>query len=174
MAFSFIRQGIPCRIEGKDIGTGLKNLCKKWRVQTLVKLTERLNAYSMREQEKWEKKDEPMMMEQVSDKVNTLLALIARCQELNQHSVNDVNLLIDSMFSDSADVQQNILTLCSVHKSKGLEWDRVFLLDRPQFMPSKMARKDWQKVQENNLIYVAITRAINELVEIVDYPSPNA
>jgi len=175
LAFSFIRQGIPCRIEGKDIGTGLKNLCKKWRVQTLVKLTERLNAYSMREQEKWEKKDEPMMMEQVSDKVNTLLALIARCQELNQHSVNDVILLIDSMFSDSSDGQpQNILTLCSVHKSKGLEWDRVFLLDRPQFMPSKMARKDWQKVQENNLIYVAITRAVNELVEITDYPSPNA
>lgn len=174
LAFSFIRQGIPCRIEGKDIGNGLKALCKKWRVQTLEKLTERLNAYSMREQDKWQKKDEPMMMEQVADKVNTLLALIARCQELNQHRVEDVMLLIDSMFSDSADGKQNVLTLCSVHKSKGLEWDRVFLLDRQQFMPSKMARKDWQKVQERNLIYVAVTRAINELVEITDYPNPNA
>jgi superfamily I DNA/RNA helicase len=175
LAFSLIRKGIACRIEGKNIGEGLKILCKKWKVQQLNKLVERLTAYSEKEQAKWMSKDEPLKAEQVADKVDTLMALITRCQELGQQSVSDLIALIDAMFSDTIEGQkQNILTLSSVHKSKGLEWNRVFLLDREQFMPSKMARKEWQKGQERNLISVAITRALNELVEITDYPNPNA
>ena len=36
-------------------------------------------------------------------------------------------------------------------------------------MPSKWANSDWQIEQENNLIYVAITRAMKELI-YVDLP----
>ena len=76
--------------------------------------------------------------------------------------------LILSMFSNSDDFRtpKNLLTLCSVHKSKGLEWERVFLLGREDYMPSKWAKKDWMKIQENNLIYVAITRAKKDLIEV--------
>jgi len=49
-----------------------------------------------------------------------------------------------------------------VHKAKGLEWLRVFILDRDR-MPSRWARRDWQVQQEENLIYVAYTRAKEEL-----------
>ena len=72
------------------------------------------------------------------------------------------------MFSNADDktTRKDLLTLCSVHKSKGLEWERVFLLGRQDFMPSKWAKKDWMQVQENNLIYVGITRAKKDLVEV--------
>jgi DNA helicase-2/ATP-dependent DNA helicase PcrA len=46
----------------------------------------------------------------------------------------------------------------------------VFLLGREQFMPSKYAKLQWQKDQERNLIYVAVTRAMTELVEVSEIP----
>jgi superfamily I DNA/RNA helicase len=174
LAFSLIRKGIPCRIEGKNIGDGLKALAKRWKVQQLTKLNERLDTYQSREVEKWEKKDNALQADVVRDKVATLKILIERCNEQGVYMVTDLINLIDSMFSDSVAGQKpNIVTLSSVHKSKGLEWDRVFLLDRKQFMPSKMAKLDWQMKQEDNLIYVAITRAIATLIEITDSPTPH-
>jgi len=58
------------------------------------------------------------------------------------------------------------LRLCTVHRSKGREWDRVFLVGRNQYMPSKYAKKEWEFKQEENLMYVAVTRAKKELVEV--------
>jgi DNA helicase-2/ATP-dependent DNA helicase PcrA len=172
LAFTLIRKGIPCRIEGKNIGDGLKALANRWKVQTLNKLQDRLSSYLEREIAKWTAKDEPLKVEAVEDKVATLRVLIDRCMEQGGSTITALVALIDSMFSDSVAGQRpNILTLSSVHKSKGLEWNRVFILDRQQFMPSKMAKQDWQMKQENNLIYVAVTRAISTLVEITEYPA---
>jgi DNA helicase II / ATP-dependent DNA helicase PcrA len=57
------------------------------------------------------------------------------------------------------------VTLATIHKAKGLEANRVWFLC-PSLCPSKWARQDWQKAQERNLIYVAITRAKSELIKI--------
>jgi hypothetical protein len=40
------------------------------------------------------------------------------------------------------------------------------LLGRNRYMPNRWARKAWQLQQEDNLIYVAITRAKSTLVEV--------
>ncbi len=63
---------------------------------------------------------------------------------------------IDALFADG---EKNVVTLASYHKSKGREWDNVYLLDHAGLCPSKAARQDWQKRQEANLAYVAYTRA---------------
>lgn len=172
LAFSLIRKGIACRVEGKDIGAGLVALAQKWKVQDLNKLVERLTSFRNREVSKMIEKGLETKAEQVEDKVDTLLVLVDRCKEQNRHNVQDLVSLIKSMFSDSGDnyTNKNIVTLSSVHKAKGLEWNRVFLLGREQFMPSKYAKKAWQKGQEQNLIYVAVTRAISELVEVSEIP----
>ena len=55
----------------------------------------------------------------------------------------------------------------SIHRAKGLEADRVFLLQpKGAEIPHPMAKTAWQKAQERNLLYVAITRAKNELVYV--------
>lgn len=54
------------------------------------------------------------------------------------------------------------VTLSSVHRAKGLEWPRVFILE-PHLMPSTRAKEQWQKQQELNLMYVAETRAMHDL-----------
>jgi superfamily I DNA/RNA helicase len=59
-----------------------------------------------------------------------------------------------------------VLTLSTVHKSKGREWTRVYALGRAKFMPSPYAKKEWQMVQESNLEYVMITRAMSEFIDV--------
>lgn len=48
---------------------------------------------------------------------------------------------------------------CStIHKAKGLESENVFLV-APDLLPHPKATKEWQRLQEYNLLYVAYTRA---------------
>lgn len=62
---------------------------------------------------------------------------------------------IDTIFTDN---DKDGICLSTIHKAKGLEADNVFILC-PSLMPSKHAKKEWEKIAEANLIYVAITRA---------------
>jgi DNA helicase II / ATP-dependent DNA helicase PcrA len=54
------------------------------------------------------------------------------------------------------------IVLSTVHKIKGLEADRVFII-RPDLLPMQTP-KAWQAMQEKNLEYVAVTRARLELI----------
>jgi superfamily I DNA/RNA helicase len=78
--------------------------------------------------------------------------------------VSDVTKKIQSIFSD----EKSGIVLSTIHKAKGLESDNVFILNQ-DLMPSRWARKDWEKEQEQNLIYVAYTRAKHKLSFIMDY-----
>jgi superfamily I DNA/RNA helicase len=77
--------------------------------------------------------------------------------------VDEVIQKIESIFTD--DKTTPGIMLSSVHKSKGLEARRVFiLLPEEAPMPHPMSKTSWGREQEMNLKYVAITRAIEELV----------
>lgn len=169
-AFSLIKKGIACRIEGRDIGQGLLNVIGKWKVKNLSALENKLSDYLDRETQKAQTKGNEAMVGVIQDKVDCIRACMEKCYAENLTLVSDLKALIEGMFSNADDktTRKDLLTLCSVHKSKGLEWERVFLLGREDYMPSKWAKKDWMKVQENNLIYVAITRAKRDLVEVQD------
>lgn len=58
--------------------------------------------------------------------------------------------------------------LMTIHKSKGLESKRVFII-RFDTIPSQFSRQDWQIQQELNLMYVMFTRAKKELVFVTDW-----
>lgn len=58
--------------------------------------------------------------------------------------------------------KEESIELSTIHKSKGLESNNVYILC-PSLMPSSFATMDWEKKSENNLIYVAYTRAKNSL-----------
>ena len=82
----------------------------------------------------------------------------------NQETLDGVISSIEKLFSDD---ETNGIKLSSIHKAKGLEANRVFLL-QPEgaSIPHPMAKTSWQREQEFNLLYVAITRAIDELVYV--------
>ncbi len=158
-AYALIRQRVACRILGRDIGVGLENLIKKMQAKNIDRLIEKLNKYQGREMAKHMSKGREDKAQAVDDKVQTLMVIIDHLPE-NRRTVADLIRTIQELFTDN---NKGLLTLCTVHKAKGLEWPRVFILGRHEYMPSKWARKDWQKQQESNLIYVAYTRAKQEL-----------
>ncbi len=68
--------------------------------------------------------------------------------------------MIMSLFEDAERMgdTSRMIVLCSEHRSKGLEWDRVHVLGLNEIQPARCSR-DWQMDQEVNLQYVAVTRA---------------
>ena len=64
--------------------------------------------------------------------------------------------------------EQGGISLSTIHKSKGLENDRVFIIC-PELLPSKYATQPWQLEQERNLTYVAYTRAKKQLIIVNDF-----
>lgn len=90
-----------------------------------------------------------------------------------EEKVKIVELLYESYqgnFSSLKEKVRNIFSgdkkgiiLSTIHKSKGLEADRVFFLN-PELLPSKYAKTSKALYAEKCLKFVAITRAKNELV----------
>jgi superfamily I DNA/RNA helicase len=76
-------------------------------------------------------------------------------------TVDELKRLIDSIFTDEV----KGIMLSTIHKSKGLENERIFLIC-PELLPSRYATTEWMLTQERNLLYVAITRAKKELIYV--------
>lgn len=163
--FAFIRAGVSAKIEGRAIGQGLIALANRWKVKTLDALTTRLEDYARREIEKAIKAKQETKADRISDQVETLFVLIEKARADGSNSVATLHDLINRLFADDVSSKAQV-TLCSAHRSKGLEWNRVFLLGRGELMPSRFARQQWQMEQEINLIYVAVTRAKQTLIEV--------
>jgi superfamily I DNA/RNA helicase len=80
------------------------------------------------------------------------------------YRVEQIAAEIDRIFSD-ANVE-NAVVLSSVHKSKGLEADNVYIIV-PDKLPMVWKNQlPWQYEQECNLHYVAITRAKQKLTYV--------
>ena len=90
----------------------------------------------------------------MEDKVSVLLFL-AKISK----NIDDLKFKIKMIFNDD---NGGGIILSTVHKAKGSESNRVFII-RPDLMPLPNAR-GWQYGQEMNLKYVAITRAKRELI----------
>lgn len=155
VAFELIRRGIKAVVRGRDIGKNLAQLSDNLGGETMEEFYAHLGDYSSKEMQRLEYRNAlDSQVQSLTDKVNTLYAV---AQEVDQPS--QIGRKIESIFSD--DVEGIVLS--SVHRAKGLEANRVFIL-RPELMP--MVRENqqaWEKVQELNCKYVALTRSKSEL-----------
>lgn len=159
IAYKLLAQRIPCHVQGRDIGRGLiaqinKIAGRNAHVLEIGPFRERLQAWKDKEMKRAQDADDEREMERIEDKYQCLVAI------MNYEHVTTVAEMVDeinALFERSTGVK-----LSTVHRAKGLEAERVFVLD-PQLMPSKYARHPWQQTQEANLQYVAYTRAQREL-----------
>ncbi len=167
LAFMLLKKGIGCHVEGKDIGRSIEVLVNKWRVETVRALVVNLESYREKETQRLRDKHGDRAAYRVAaldDRVDTVLALCEDCTHTSQ-----VRQKISSMFKDT-DNGSSTITLSTVHKAKGREWARVFVLGWNEYMPSQWARQDWEKIQEHNIQYVAVTRTKRDLVLMRDLP----
>lgn len=164
LAFKLIRQRIPCRVEGREIGNGIKKLLTRWKVKSLDALEDKLATYLARETTKLLAKKKETRLAEIEDQVETARVIIDQCRIEKKYSVDDAVAYVDALFADDV---SKMLTLSSIHRAKGREWQRVFWLDRANTCPSKWARAEWQQNQERNLQYICATRAQDQLIEVL-------
>jgi DNA helicase-2/ATP-dependent DNA helicase PcrA len=166
LAFELIRKGIGCHVEGKDIGRGLMALVNKWkRAVTVADLVDRLNDYLERQTERFLAKGQEMKAESLADRVDTIKIIASSLPD--DAPLSELAASVSKLFEDTEPgTPSRHVTLSTIHKSKGREWNKVYVLGRNRYQPSKFARQRWQQDQEVNLMYVASTRAKQLLVEV--------
>ena len=164
-----LKTGKPCYVKGMEMGRDLLNL-----IDIVDDSVEPLNAslekdglfvrlyeYMLDERDKLMRNhnldiDDATLSSYVMgiyDSIGSLIALSAW-----KNTRDELVQRINNMFDEN----NNGICLSTIHKAKGLEAERVFILCNSS-MPSSLAKQDWEKEQERNLQYVAYTRPKNVL-----------
>jgi hypothetical protein len=178
MLSALFSKGIKATMMGKsDEGKQVKGVVDKYALKAAKKKKKVVDELSVKEmldhalfvlqyrrELAKEEKDEDLLddIQQEEDTV-TGLAELAIYKYGQTVKIPMLFELIDAFFSDKV---EKTLTLTTIHKSKGLEFSRVILLDfekRFEFKPVFEDQIQWMMTQEYNMSYVAITRAENEL-----------
>jgi len=148
-----LSQGRPAFIRGRDIGATLANIVKKTETDTVVEFLAALELWRRNRMDKLAAEDAPdSAFETVEDQVLTLKAL---CDGLVKTS--EVITRIASLFQN--DGNNKAVMLSTVHRAKGLEADRVFIIADTLYLYGKKQGDE----EEKNIHYVAVTRARKHL-----------
>lgn len=154
VCLKLLKNGTKAVVRGKkDVGAGLLKLVEKLRARDLPSLMKKLDAWKERSVKTLsaQKDVSEAKIEYVMDQAETIRELAEGLS-----SVAELKARMDTLFSDNNIA--NSVVCSSVHKAKGLEAEKVFVLVSTLY-PGK--RHD---VEEQNIHYVAVTRAKSELV----------
>ena len=168
-AYALIRRGVACKVEGREIGTGLLRMVDRWKLKTIPAFLDRLDDYRVRECQKAMAKGKDSRVEEINDRCDTLVTICEAVKQKGGSTLDDVREFIGNLFADNVQDGDEktgrppMLTLATYHRSKGREWQRVMLIEHAKRCPSPWAKQDWECRQEENLAYVAFTRAQHTL-----------
>lgn len=160
--FRFLKIGRKAQIQGRNIGQGLISTIKKLNASSIQDLSGKLDDWSNREIAKERAKQNPNENKiiNITDRVDCLRMFMQ-----DQPTVQAVIGRIEAIFTDNKDNPG--IKLSSIHRAKGTEADRVFLLQlKGASVPHPMAKSDWAKEGERCCLYVALSRAIHELTYV--------
>lgn len=166
-AIACLRADKPARIVGRDLGQRLLAHAKRAAPDRpdLLSLGPAVDSYQQAEIARLIQRSKESSIPFFEDEIEALMLLMDKCLEEGKQSYADLESLCNWLFINP-DAQAGAVIFSSVHKAKGLEWPRVYILGRSDYMPFFMAKQDWELEQETNLIYVAITRAKRELIYV--------
>lgn len=162
-----IKKGVNCYIKGNDIGKNLITLLQSFK-QTKLNANLREDGVFIRLYDRMFTERNKLMYRRGLDVYDASLTaqIIELYDTINAlriiaHDTNNKYELMERI-EDIFDEESNGVCLSTIHKAKGLEAKNVFILCHSS-MPSKRATHNWEKQQEKNLIYVAYTRAKENL-----------
>ena len=169
VAYKLLRKGVKAIVRGKDIGKGIDMLIDKSikrgglessdGVDKLLGMAGELTNEQISKYLAIPKGRGAMRAANTQDKMDCLIQLAD-----NSNQIGELRGVIQKLFADfTEDGKPNdAVVLGTVHRTKGLEADRVFIL-RPDLIPHPMAKQRWEQEQERNLAYVSVTRSKREL-----------
>ena len=147
----FIRLGKPVYVRG-NFGEQLVSFIKGFKTQNIDVLEQRLKAWYEAEVKLLAAREQESKIGYITDKYNSLLVIVEQSD-----TVEDcLNTIINLVTPNAGTV------LSSIHRAKGTEAKRVYFY-APSLLPSKWAKSPAALQQEQNLRYVAGTRALSQL-----------
>jgi hypothetical protein len=177
LAYQFIKAGLPAVVLGRDIAKRLKEIILQFAfdkdknyVPTLT-MIRRLGEWYMEQGAAIEEKNlrnTERALQDLDDNYFCILALAGAhlsptnvLLSVDLPNVKQVLDKIDEMFAEDTDGTydpKRTITLATVHKLKGGQNARVFLLNAAEYHPHPLAESEWELVQEMCILYVALTR----------------
>lgn len=170
MCIEFIKSNIRAKVKGRDIGAKLKVVYEaiidssKKGITSVEQFLSQLKDYAQVERANMiAKKTSQAKIVQMEDSFAALKAIGEYLSSVRRNTKHEeIKKQIGWMFDEA--VPEDFITLCTVHRAKGLETNNVFIIDfhRIPFKPGQGQREvTYSKeslIQEMNLMYVAITR----------------
>ena len=169
LCMRYIAQGVKAYVKGRDIGKNLINLTKKPNKKKMTDVMEKLNRELGRIIGKVVAKTHCTEQEARESEAYRSYEDKLKVIEILSEGLDDAQDIIDRIDMIFSDDSKNGICLSTVHKSKGLESDRVFILCPDKFYLKACMRVPWMAEQERNLVYVAYTRAKHFLGFITDF-----
>jgi superfamily I DNA/RNA helicase len=164
LCLKLLQRGQRAYIEGRDIGKTLNGIHEKVKTADIKSYVEALDTWAAAKIEKVQgipgSETYEAAIQVICDQAETLkaLALADDVKTPDQVAAKLTALFADSEF-DTNPVKPVVFT--SVHKAKGLEWKRCFLLT------ATFKKVNWDlpaQTEESRIGYVAATRTKSELV----------
>lgn len=162
LAFKLLRRNIGCHMLGREIGRGLENLSQKLATDDstpIVQFATKLEAWESHECSLARANDKPDKESRIIDQAECLRAVI---DGSGARTAGDLRSALQKLFSR----ESGLITLSSIHRAKGLEWDLVVHLDPWRIPPKRSLRDPIQLEQEKNLLYVCETRTRHTLLNL--------
>ena len=162
-----LAKGRKAVVLGREIGASLTAVLKKFETPEYdgLELMDKITYYQQLELGRIAGNDvrSQSKVTMIVDKCDALRAICEECSTIPQARIK-----IDMIFADQS---TRGITFSTIHKAKGLEADRIFII-RPDLMPLPQAKLEWEREQEMNLVYVATTRARHSLFYVTQ-PKPS-
>lgn len=158
-----IKKGVNCYIKGLDIGSNLNNILDSVKGEELnvnlqkdgvfIRLYDKLfDARNKLVAKRGLDIDDATLSSYIMEQYDIIKAL--EMLAFNCTTKTELKDKIKNIFKEDS----KGVCLSTIHKSKGLEADNVYILCHSS-MPSKNCHHEWERIQEKNLVYVAYTRA---------------
>lgn len=158
--FQLLAQNKKVYLKGEDILGSITKFLKPYMYKTVEETRNKLTLELKRLEEIPNKSDdERFKYFRLKQNFSNFVLLISNIR-IDNDKIEVLLQSLNNMFNEISD--KDAISLCTIHKSKGLEADIVYILDE-YLIPSKFAKSPMQLEQERNLKYVARTRAKKEL-----------
>ena len=175
-ALKLIAKGVQARVRGRNIAAGLVKMIDdaskitvadsgSWRATFTKQLTRLID---IKIEMLAAKEHTEIAQETVRDQGECVFTFLDGAPEIGD--VETLKTRLEALFADEGAA----VWLSSIHRAKGLEADRVLILDPDRIEITRKGMLDWQREQERNLHYVALTRAKKSLYLVELTPTPGA
>lgn len=148
--YALIKHRVRARMAGKDLGAGITHILTRLKVRPetpVEEIGERLAVWEAKTTTRQASYGHPELAERTRDQAGMIRAILDECE-----TASDVLEQLQWLFTNEDNTDEGHVLCSSVHKAKGLEADRVWVLQDSLY-------RRGESMEECNIDYVATTRA---------------